>query len=83
MVQRGVMPEIVVDQMNGLSSLPRMAAIAMFASKQDVDKLRFENLKFFSSNHLNQTTFSRYVVDELDIASPTDKERWTKTFSLK
>ena len=41
MVQRGVMPDIVVDQMNGLSSLPRVAAIAMFASKQDVDKLRF------------------------------------------
>ena len=55
----------------------------MFASKQDLDKLRFEYLKFFSSNHFYQTTFSRYVVDELDIASPTDKEKWIKTFSLK
>ena len=40
MVQRGVMPEIVIDQMNGLSSLPRVEAISMFCSKQDHEKLR-------------------------------------------
>ena len=40
MVQRGVMPEIVIEQMNGLSSLPRVEAISMFCSKQDHEKLR-------------------------------------------
>jgi len=41
MVQRGVMPEIVIEQMNGLSSLPRVEAISMFCSKQDHEKLRY------------------------------------------
>ena len=35
-----MVPEVVVAQMNGLSSLPRVAAVAMFASRQDMDKLR-------------------------------------------
>ena len=42
MVQRGVMPEIVIEQMNGLSSLPRIQAVSMFCSKQDQDKLRLD-----------------------------------------
>ena len=63
MVQRGVTPEVVVEQMNGLSDLPRVAAVAMFASKQDLNKLK-------------------YVLEELDIANPGDKEKWMKTFSL-
>ena len=63
MVQRGVTPEIVVEQMNGLSDLPRVAAVAMFASKQDLNKLK-------------------YVLNELDIANPVDREKWFNTFSL-
>ena len=63
MVQRGVTPELVVEQMNGLSDLPRVSAVAMFASKQDLDKLK-------------------YVLEELDIANPGDREKWIKTFSL-
>ena len=63
MVQRGVTPEVVVEQMNGLSDLPRVSAVAMFASKQDLDKLK-------------------YVVEELDIANPGDREKWIRTFSL-
>jgi len=41
LVQRGVMPEIVVNQLEGLSGLPRVSAIAMFMSKQDQDRLRY------------------------------------------
>eukprot|EP00092_Neocalanus_flemingeri_P016263 GFUD01017608.1.p1 GENE.GFUD01017608.1~~GFUD01017608.1.p1 ORF type:complete len:533 (+),score=180.88 GFUD01017608.1:197-1600(+) len=41
LVQRGVMPEIVVNQLQGLSGLPRVSAIAMFMSKQDQDRLRY------------------------------------------
>lgn len=41
LVQRGVMPEIVVNQLQGLAGLPRVSAIAMFMSKQDQDKLRY------------------------------------------
>ena len=63
MVQRGVTPEVVVEQMNGLSDLPRVSAVAMFASKQDMNKLK-------------------YVLEELDIAEPGDREKWIKTFSL-
>ena len=40
MVQRGVNPEIVLQQLNGLADLPRVSAIAMFASKQDIQNLR-------------------------------------------
>ena len=40
LVQRGVMPEIIVHQLQGLSGLPRVSAIAMFMSKQDKDRLR-------------------------------------------
>ena len=40
LVQRGVTPEIVVDQMNGVCQLPRVSAVAMFSSKSDLDKLR-------------------------------------------
>ena len=63
MVQRGVTPEVVVEQMNGLCDLPRITAVAMFASKQDLNKLK-------------------YVLEELDIANPRDREKWIKTFSL-
>ena len=80
-------------QMNGLSSLPRVAAVAMFASRQDMDKLRSES-QFICSGYVSQSTeflqspsmfifACRYVVEELDIASPADKEKWIKTFSLK
>ena len=41
MVQRGVTPEVVVEQMNGLCRLPRISAIAMFSTKSDLDKLRY------------------------------------------
>jgi len=41
LVQRGVMPEVVVSQLQGLSGLPRVSAIAMFMSKQDQDRLRY------------------------------------------
>ena len=41
LVQRGVMPEIVVEQLRGLSGLPRVSAVAMFMSKQDREKLRY------------------------------------------
>ena len=80
-------------QMNGLSSLPRVAAVAMFASRQDMDKLRSES-QFICSSYVSPSTeclqspsmfifACRYVVEELDIASPADKEKWIKTFSLK
>ena len=76
---------MVVAQMNGLSSLPRVAAVAMFASRQDMDKLRSES-QFICSSYVSPSMFifaCRYVVEELDIASPADKEKWIKTFSLK
>jgi len=41
LVQRGVMPEIVVNQLEGLCGLPRVSAVAMFMSKQDQDRLRY------------------------------------------
>jgi len=41
LVQRGVMPDIVIQQLQGLSGLPRVSAIAMFMSKQDQDRLRY------------------------------------------
>ena len=41
MVQRGVMPEVIVHQLNGLSRLPRISAISMFMSKHDLDKLQY------------------------------------------
>jgi hypothetical protein len=41
LVQRGVMPEIVVTQLEGLCGLPRVSAVAMFMSKQDQDRLRY------------------------------------------
>jgi len=63
LVQRGVMPEIIVHQLQGLSGLPRVSAIAMFMSKQDKDRLR-------------------YVIGELEIANPEDKQKWVKVFSL-
>ena len=90
-----MVPEVVVAQMNGLSSLPRVAAVAMFASRQDMDKLRSES-QFICSSYVSPSTeclrlqspsmfifACRYVVEELDIASPADKEKWIKTFSLK
>ena len=79
MVQRGVMPEIVIEQMNGLSSLPRVEAISMFCSKQDHEKLRwaqseiYEGLKFWPH---------RYVIEEMEIASSPDRQKWMKSFSL-
>jgi len=41
LVQRGVMPEIVVNQLEGLCGLPRVSAVAMFMSKQDQERLRY------------------------------------------
>lgn len=41
LVQRGVDPEIVVQQLKGLSSLPRVSAVAMFMSSQDQEKMRY------------------------------------------
>jgi len=41
LVQRGVDPEIVAHQMNGLCQLPRISAIAMFATKQDLQNLKY------------------------------------------
>ena len=41
LVQRGVVaPEVVVAQLDGLVALPRVSAIAMFASKLDQERLR-------------------------------------------
>jgi len=63
MVQRGVSPEIVIQQMNGLSNLPRVEAISMFCSKQDHQMLR-------------------YIIQEMEIAKSTDKQKWIKSFAL-
>jgi len=41
MAQRGVMPEMIVNQLEGLSGLPRIQAVAMFMSKQDQERLRY------------------------------------------
>jgi len=41
MAQRGLMPEIIVNQLEGLCGLPRIQAVAMFMSKQDQERLRY------------------------------------------
>jgi len=40
LVQRGDSPDIVLRQMRGLSSLPRLTAVAMFMGKEDKTRLR-------------------------------------------
>merc|ERR1711915_569915 len=56
MVQRGVMPEIIVHQLNGLSRLPRISAISMFMSKHDLDKLKYviDELEMVHPQDINQ-----------------------------
>ena len=55
LVQRGVMPEIVVNQLEGLCGLPRVSAVAMFMSKQDQERLRYFIYKntflYYKSSH--------------------------------
>lgn len=47
LVQRGVVaPEVVVAQLDGLVALPRVSAIAMFASKLDQERLRLFNIAY-------------------------------------
>merc|ERR1719244_1001955 len=41
LVQRGADPDIVVQQLRGLSGLPRVSAVAMFMSSQDQEKMRY------------------------------------------
>ena len=81
MVQRGVMPEIVIEQMNGLSSLPRIQAVSMFCSKQDQDKLRSDCplIRLMSSDLVFNY---RYIIDELEIANSSDKEKWRRSFAV-
>ena len=55
-----MVPEVVVAQMNGLSSLPRVAAVAMFASRQDMDKLRSES-QFICSSYVSPSMFIVYI----------------------